>query len=172
MKQLPKKCKAARHDPYLAMLIYRATPLSRRLPAPSELINGRRYRALLPTRSLAQNAHRQIVREQMVADKERSTKHYKSARNVPPLPMQQKVYVPVSSKQNQWTPATITQTSTATQPRSYTVETKDGAHYQGNRKFIQPAEETPHLMKQQMVTFPAAALWSGPDGKIRDLTDL
>ena len=33
-------------------------------------------------------------------------------------------------KQNQWTPGTTTQIPTATQPRSYTVETKDGALYQ------------------------------------------
>ena len=35
------------------------------------------------------------------------------------------------------------QTPTETEPRSYTVETKHTAHYQRNRRFIQPAEKTP-----------------------------
>ena len=47
----------AGHDSHLAMLIYRATSLSNSLPAPAEMLKGRRYRALLLTRSLMQNAH-------------------------------------------------------------------------------------------------------------------
>lgn len=46
VKQCMKKCAEARHDPYLAMLIYRATPLSNSIPSPAELLNGRKYRAL------------------------------------------------------------------------------------------------------------------------------
>ena len=120
-----------------AVLIYRATPLSSSLPAPAELLNGNRYSALLPTSSLIQNAHRQIVRQWMIYNKERSAKHYKKlARHLPLPPMKQKVYVQVDPKENQWTPAIISQTPTATQPRSYTVETKDEAHYQQNRRII------------------------------------
>ena len=64
-----------------------------------------------------QNAHRKIVREQMVDDKERSAEYYrKSAGDLPPLPKQEKVCVQLDPKKNQWAPATITQTPTATQP--------------------------------------------------------
>ena len=57
----------------------------------------------------------------------------------------------------QWTSATITQRPTATQPWSYTVEAKDRAHYQRNRKFISLAQEKhPYLVKQQKVSFPVA----------------
>ena len=101
VKQHLKKCMAARNEPYLAMLIYRASPFSCSLPAPSELLNGRRYRTLLPTRSLMQNAHRQIVREQIIKNKERSTEFYRSARHLPPLSMQPDVHVQVDPKQNQ-----------------------------------------------------------------------
>ena len=88
-----------------------------------------------------QNAHSLTVRQQMVNDKERSDEHYnKSARDLPPLFMQQKVCIQVNPKQNQWTPATITKTPIAKQPRSYTVQTKDGTHYQRNRFFNQAAE--------------------------------
>ena len=86
----------------------------------------KKYRALLPTKSLMENAHRKIVREQMVDDRKISTEHYnKPAKYLQHLSIKQKVYVPVNNKQNQWTLATITQTSTATQSRSYTVETKN-----------------------------------------------
>ena len=39
-KQSMRKCAAARHDPSLAMLIYRATPLTSSIPSPEELFNG------------------------------------------------------------------------------------------------------------------------------------
>ena len=67
VKHCMKKCAEARHDPYLAVLIYRATPLSNSIPSPAELLNGRKYRALLPTRTLMQSPHEQIVCEQMIA---------------------------------------------------------------------------------------------------------
>ena len=51
VRQCLRKCMSAEHDPYLAILIYRTTPLSSSLPAPSELLNGKRYRALQPTKS-------------------------------------------------------------------------------------------------------------------------
>ena len=125
------------------MLIYRVTTLSSSLPAPVVMLNGRIYRSLLTIRSLMQDAHRQFMTEQMVSNKERSAEHQnKSARDLPPLPIQQKAYVQGNPKQKQWTPATIPQTPTATQPRSYSVDTKDGAHYQRNRRFIWPAGET------------------------------
>ena len=57
VKHCMKKCAEARHDPYLAVLIYRATPLSNSIPSPAELLNGRKYRALLPTRTLMQSPH-------------------------------------------------------------------------------------------------------------------
>ena len=39
-KQSMRKCAAAGHDPHLAMLIYRATPLTTSIPSPAELLNG------------------------------------------------------------------------------------------------------------------------------------
>ena len=73
VKQCMKKCSAAGQDPDLAMLVYRTTPLTSSIPSPAELLNGRKYRALLPARSLMQNAYGQIVREQMVEDKNKAS---------------------------------------------------------------------------------------------------
>ena len=98
VKQPMRKCAAAGHDPNLAMSIYWATPLTTSIPSPAELLNGRKYRALLPTRSSTQNPHSQVLREQMVKDKDKMCEHYnKIARDLPSLPQNQKVYVQFTS---------------------------------------------------------------------------
>ena len=90
VKPCIKKCAEARHDPYLAMLIYRATLLSNSIPSLAELLNGRKYRALLPTRTLMQSPHEQIVREQMIAGKDKRSELYnKSAKYLHPFSEQQ-----------------------------------------------------------------------------------
>ena len=144
VKQCMGKCSAAGQDPYLAMLIYRATPLTSSIPSPAELLNGRKYRALLPVRSLMQNAHDQIVREQMVEDKNKASMQYnKVSKDLPLLPQHQRVYVQVDPQCNRWMPATVTETPSPSRPRSYDVETTDGSHLVRNRRFLVPAKEEP-----------------------------
>ena len=139
VKQCMKKCTEARLDPYLAMLIYRATPLSNSIPSPAELLNGR-YRALLPTRTLMHSPHEQIVREQMIAGKDKRSELYKKpAKDLHPLSEQQKVFVQVNLQLNRWTPAVVTRVPVASQPRSYSLETLDGAQLQRNCRFIHQA---------------------------------
>ena len=143
IKQCLKKCAAAGHDPYLAMLIYRATPLNNSIPAPAELLNGRKYRALLPTRSLQQNAHSQLVREHMLDGKVRSSQQYNQhAKDLPPIPKHQQVLVQVDPNQNKWSPATVTGTPGSHNPRSYSVTTPSGVQLQRNRRFIKPVEDS------------------------------
>ena len=140
-KQCLKKCAAASQDPYLAMLIYRATPLTNSIPAPAELLNGRKFRALLPTRSIEQTAHSQMIRDQMIEDKTKVTQSYnQAAKDLPPLSDQQKVYVQIDPAKPRWTPAKVTQVPGSNQPRSYQVETIHGSQLQRNRRFIKPAE--------------------------------
>ena len=57
---------AAHEDPHLALLIYRATPLSCNLPSPAEMLNLGKYHALLPTRALAQREREERNREVMI----------------------------------------------------------------------------------------------------------
>ena len=69
VKQCMKKGAEARHGPYLTMLICRATctPLSiNSIASPAELLNGRKYRAPVPTQTLMLSSHEQIVQEQMI----------------------------------------------------------------------------------------------------------
>jgi len=94
VKQWMRKCATAGRDPNLAMLIYRATPLTTSVPSTAELLNGRKYRALLPTRCPIQNPHCQVVREPMEKDKDKMCEHYiKTARDLPSLSQNQTVYV-------------------------------------------------------------------------------
>ena len=60
------KAMAAHKDPHIALLVYRATPLSHSLPSPAELLNLRKYHALLPARALAQRKREERNREVMM----------------------------------------------------------------------------------------------------------
>ena len=68
--------------------------------------------------------------------------HNKTARDLSSLQQNQRVYVQVHPQSNQWTPATVTRTPVASQPRSYSVETANGAQLVRNCRFIRPAQET------------------------------
>ena len=87
----------------------------------------------------------------MVKDKNKMCEHYnKTARDLPSLPQNQRVYVQVHPQCNQWTPATVTKTPIASQPRSYSVETTNGAQLVRNRRFIRPAQETDLIPAESM----------------------
>ena len=64
------KTMATQEDPHLALLDYRATQLSHNLPSPAELLNSRRYCALLPNRALAQREREERNREVMMQSKQ------------------------------------------------------------------------------------------------------
>ena len=81
--------------------------------------------------------------------------------------MQQKVYVKVNPKQNQWTPATITQTTTTTQPSSYTVVTKDRSNYQRDRRLKWPAEEMPQPGKTIDSVIPSSNILDQPRREVK-----
>lgn len=51
VKSILKKCVRDKKDPYLAMLEFRNTPISSSLPSPSQILNSRRLRGLLPVTS-------------------------------------------------------------------------------------------------------------------------
>ena len=77
----------------------------------------------------------------MVKDKIKMCEHYKkTARDLPSLPQNQRVYVQVHPQCNQWIPATITKKPVASQLRLYSVETTKGAQLVRNRHFIRPAQ--------------------------------
>ena len=76
------------------MLVYRATPQSNKLPSPAEMLNNRKFRALLPICSVQTVHQRDAVHDQMLMQQARQFAHYnKSARDLSPLHPNQPVYV-------------------------------------------------------------------------------
>ena len=63
VKMSMKKCLASGHDFNLAMLDYRTTPQSNKLPSPVEILNNRKLRALLPMHSVQTAYQRQAVHD-------------------------------------------------------------------------------------------------------------
>ena len=116
----------------LALLTYKATPLSHNLPSPAELLNSRKYRTLLPTR--LQTKYTQI----MDCGKQMQAKLYNQhSRGLPRLQQYQKVVVQLDPDKNMWTPAEIVRCPTG-EGRSYSLRTIHGGVYTRNRRFIKP----------------------------------
>ena len=124
-------------DVDLALLTYKTTPLSHRLPSPAELLNSRKYKTLLPTcivPTRLQESYRQIMDQ----GKEIQAQLYnRNTRVLPRLKQSQKVVVQLDPDKNIWTPAEIIQCP-ANKGRSYSLKTIHGGVHTRNRRFIKP----------------------------------
>ena len=122
-------------DPHLAILTYVATPLNHSLPSPTELLNSRKYRCILPVRVKQQN-HTHRYRNIMQQQKQQQRQYYnRNARDLPSLKTGQPVYVQLVPKTRNWTQGHVTQRLSQ---RTYKVKTYNGGIYIRNRKFIKP----------------------------------
>ena len=87
-------------DMDLALLTYKTTPLSHRLPSPAELLNSGKYKTLLPTRIVPtrlQESYRQIMDQ----GKQVQTQLYnKNTRVLPGSEQSQKVVVQLDPSKN------------------------------------------------------------------------
>ena len=91
------------------------------------LLNHSAWVYILPAKYLMQNTHDQVVREQMAKEKNKAgVQHSKTTKNLPILSQHQRVFVQAKLCSNKWASATVTKMLTASQPRSYAVETTDG----------------------------------------------
>ena len=152
LKMSMKKCLASGHDFNLAMLVYRATPQSNKLPPPAEMLNNRKFRALLPMRSVQTAHQREAVHDQMLMQQARQSPHYnKSARDLPPLHPNQPVYLQQDPK-SLWKPAIVTEIPSDYKSCSYTVQTEDGSQLNCNRRFIKPKAVPQHQPKEPETT--------------------
>ena len=91
----------------LALLTYKTTPMSHRLPSPAELLNSRKYKTLLPTQIVPmrlQESYRQVIDQ---GKQIQAQLYNKSTRVVPRLEQSQKVVVQLDPNKNIWTPAEI-----------------------------------------------------------------
>ncbi len=162
------KAQQSGEDPDLALLVYRATPISARLPSPAEMLNNRRYLSMLPTKSVIQsNARLESEREEMVLAKDKAKAHHdKTARDLPSLETGTQVHVQLDPEQNRWVPAVVSGTA-GVSGRSYQVQADNGGTYVRNRRFLrqtsqrleqsrtpQAADETTLERPQRTITRP------------------
>ena len=153
-------------DVDLALLTYKTTPLSQRLPLPAELLNSRKYKSLLPTQIVPtrlQESYRQIMDQ---GKQVQAQLYNKNTRVLPRLEQSQKVVVQLDPDRNIWTPAEIIQCPT-NKGRSYSLKTIHGGVYTRNRRFIKPDQTEPITPKQELTmeqrfTRPTRTIWK-PD---------
>ena len=87
-------------DVNLALLAYKTTPLSHRLPSPAELLNSRKYKTLLPTQIVPtrlQESYRQIMDQGKWVQ---AQLYNKNTRVLPRLEQCQKVVVQLNPSKN------------------------------------------------------------------------
>ena len=119
-------------DMDLALLTYKTTPLSHRLPSPAELLNSRKYKTLLPTCIVPTRLQESYQGKQIQAQL-----YNRNTRVLPRLEQSQKVVVQLYPDKTNWTPAEIIQCPTY-DGRSYSLKTIHGGVYTRNRRFIKP----------------------------------
>ena len=135
IKDTLTKAHQSGQDPDMALLCYRTTPLNAKLPSPAELINSRRYKTLLPTRTLLRPKERE--REELLKLKQNQEHYYnRSAQELPELKTNMKVYVQLLPQSKDWKPATILQ---CLDYNKYKVQLDfNGKEYIRNRVYIKP----------------------------------
>ena len=103
-------------DLHLAILSYITTPLNHSLPSPTELLNSRQFRCLLPLWA-QQQEHTHQYRRMMQHQKQEQVRHYnKSAKYLASLKTGDAVHIQLVPNVRRWIPVTVVEILSA---RSY-----------------------------------------------------
>ena len=153
-------------DVDLALLTHKVTSLSHRLPSPTELLNSRKYKTLLPTwivPTRLQESYRQIMEQ---GKQVQAQLYNMNTRVLPRLEQSQKVVLQLDPNKNIWTPGEIIQCPTP-DGRSYSLKTIHSGVYTRNRRFIKPdlsvtVAPIPKPISEPGVTRPTRIIWK-PD---------
>lgn len=143
LKNIMTKAKESHTDVNLALLAFRSTPIDHKLPSPAELLYSRKLKTTLPSVIPNNLSKKKEVRKQLEKRQEQQKFfHDRTAtRSLPPLSKGQPVMMQ-KEEGGKWTPATVVQTGD--EPRSYVVQSPNGATYRRNRKHLmnlqKPAE--------------------------------
>ncbi|XP_012942709.1 uncharacterized protein K02A2.6-like [Aplysia californica] len=141
-------------DPFLALLIYRSTPVSPTGASPAELALGRRLRTPLPT--LPSNLNQQVYDRAKIAARDAESKRkYKQAfdrrhgaQNLPELNPGQLVLQKLENDKEWRGPAVVKERCA---PRSYIIQSGDRA-YRRNRKHLKPYVDPPSMPSSPVAT--------------------
>jgi hypothetical protein len=142
VKDLFTRAMATGQDPLLAVQAYRATPLNGKLPSPAEMMFGRKIQTVLPIRTNLTDQQQATREIQIQAKLQQQHSYDRHAREYQELQQYQKVLVQLDPDVRAWKPATVVATPSEDHagPRTYLVQTQDGARYPRNRKFLRPSE--------------------------------
>eukprot|EP00105_Crassostrea_gigas_P036724 XP_019920872.1 PREDICTED: uncharacterized protein K02A2.6-like [Crassostrea gigas] len=140
-KQILKKAKHSKSDPYLALLDYRNTPTQHVGTSQAMRLMGRRTKTLLPKKgNLLQPKDATLEKGKIDIAKLKQAEYYnKSAHPLQPLSVGETVRVKTPNRP--WEKGTITGSKIET--RSYEVKTEAGADYTRNRKHLRKSMEGP-----------------------------
>ena len=139
IKNLMKKSKEERKDPYLALLELRTTPVHG-LASPAELLMSRRLRASIPCTDkqlrptiidpskVEDNFERRQATQKMVYDK--------SSKDLQPLHDEEHAMIRTQGFRPHWEPVTVLKRPVPATPRSYLVKTDNGHVYRRNRRHL------------------------------------
>lgn len=138
VKLILKKCVLDKKDPYLAMLEYRNTPISNGLPSPSQILNSRRLRGIIPVTDkvlkkqvVSNKSIKRIFEKQKEKEKDR---YDRNARDLQELKINDVVRVKVDLENKDWRKGIIV--NKASRPRCYIVKLDSGRILERNRKFL------------------------------------
>jgi len=128
-------------DPLIALMCYRSSPCSTTGASPAELLMGRKMRTTLPTleRNLQPSwPDKRQIKQRDEAEKKKQAFYYNrrhGARPLPPLQPGGNVLTKLDHQKSWTAPAVVTSESVT--PRSYIIETQQGASFRRNRRHLQ-----------------------------------
>uniref|UniRef100_A0A0L8FP40 Uncharacterized protein n=1 Tax=Octopus bimaculoides TaxID=37653 RepID=A0A0L8FP40_OCTBM len=146
VKRTQVKCRETKEDPRLALLSLQATPLRADMKSPTEMLNGRKYKTILPTK-IQPPIHQEETRAKLAATQEQAQKYYnKHTQYLPEILGEQHVHTqdPITKT---WIPAQVV--SRAETPRVYIIETESASVTTPTRTTTPTADDSTNRIRQQ-----------------------
>ena len=139
VKMTLTKAKETSHDPKLALLSLRSTPIDNQLPSPGELLYQRKLKSDLPVRVRNTDPNSDVIASRLKSRQDIQKAYYDTfARDLPPLITGQHVRIQDHASKR-WNPGVVT--SKTSEPRSYNVLTPNGNTLRRNRSHIRETGE-------------------------------
>jgi len=142
VKHTMAKARRSHQDYHMALLTLRSTPIDSELPSPAELLYSRKIKGLLPVkqpfRPNSDQVREGLVKRQQV----QKMYHDRTAQELRPLIRGQDVNIQ-DYQSGRWSPAMVIEK--CPEPRSYIVQTPEGAKYRRNRVHLRDVDQgSPH----------------------------
>ena len=142
-KNIMKKCRKAKEDPYLGILNLRNTPQEGMNTSPVQRLMGRRTKTFLPTiseRLMPSTSFMEKDKWNMEERRNKVAERHLGRKTLKPLTVGDFVRMqPIQDRKGEWKEGVV---SKKLKSRSYEVATEDGKSYRRNRKFLRASVES------------------------------